>query len=62
MAVSTSLALLGLPPVPRTRLIGWEVERANARALLLEDAVPFLTLAGLGGMGKTCLLAPLTHA
>ena len=27
-------------PIPRTRLIGRETERAAARALLLEDAVP----------------------
>jgi hypothetical protein len=29
---------------PRTRLIGREEERATARSLLLEDAVPLLTL------------------
>jgi hypothetical protein len=36
-------------PIPRTRLIGRESERAAARSLLLEEAVPLLTLTGPGG-------------
>jgi hypothetical protein len=36
------------PPHPRTRLIGRDAERAVARVLLLEEAVPLLTLAGPG--------------
>ena len=42
-------------PVPRTRLIGRKVERATARALLLDEAGPLLTLTGPGGSGKTRL-------
>jgi non-specific serine/threonine protein kinase len=42
-------------PIPRTRLIGRETERATARALLLDEAVPLLTLTGPGGSGKTRL-------
>ena len=41
------------PPRPRNRLIDREMERATARALLLGEAVPLLTLTGLGGVGKT---------
>jgi predicted ATPase/DNA-binding CsgD family transcriptional regulator len=42
-------------PIPRTRLIGREAERSVARSLLLEEAVPLLTLIGPGGVGKTRL-------
>jgi predicted ATPase/DNA-binding CsgD family transcriptional regulator len=51
-------ALSPLPaafPHPRTRLIGREMERATAQSLLLEEAVPLLTLTGPGGVGKTRL-------
>src|SRR5688500_14902673 len=47
--------LLGSPPMSGTRLIGREAERATARALLLDDAVPLLILTGHGGVGKTRL-------
>lgn len=43
------------PPMARTRLIGREHECAAARTFLREDAVPLLTLAGPGGVGKTRL-------
>jgi predicted ATPase/DNA-binding CsgD family transcriptional regulator len=55
MAASASALLLGSPPIPRTRLIGREAERAAAKAFLLDEAVPLLTLTGPGGVGKTRL-------
>ena len=42
-------------PRPRTRLVGREVEVAAARAALLDEAVPLLSLLGPGGVGKTRL-------
>jgi predicted ATPase/DNA-binding CsgD family transcriptional regulator len=45
----------GSLPIPRTRLVGREGERAVARSLLLDDAVPLLTITGSGGVGKTRL-------
>jgi predicted ATPase len=45
----------GSPPSPRIRLIGREGELASARGLLLDEAVPLLTLTGPGGVGKTRL-------
>jgi len=55
MVASASALQLGSPPIPRTRLIGREDERSTARALLLDKAVPLLTLTGPGGVGKTRL-------
>jgi predicted ATPase/DNA-binding CsgD family transcriptional regulator len=53
--VASSPSLVGSLPIPRTRLIGREAEGQTARTLLLEDAVPLLTLTGPGGVGKTRL-------
>lgn len=47
--------LLGTAPIPRTQLVGREAEVVTARSLLLEKAVPLLTLTGAGGVGKTRL-------
>src|SRR5215218_7293721 len=49
MAASAS----ALPPIPRTRLVGRGVEFTTARTLVLDEAVPLLTLTGPGGVGKT---------
>lgn len=55
MIAAASDRLSGLPPIPRTRLIGREREIAAARTFLLDEAVPLLTLTGPGGVGKTRL-------
>src|SRR5215213_5253843 len=61
MIVPTASALPGSSPIPRVRLIGREAELASARALLLNEAVPLLTLTGPGGVGKTRLAQTLAH-
>lgn len=55
MADAYALPPLGMPPAPRNRLIGRQGDVAMARAFLLDDAVPLLTLTGPGGVGKTRL-------
>ena len=47
-------------PVPRTRLFGRVTELTTARAFLLDEAVPLLTLTGPGGVGKTRLALAIT--
>lgn len=54
MAASDRVVRGGLPVV-RTALIGREHEVVTARTLLLDAAVPVLTLTGPGGIGKTRL-------
>jgi non-specific serine/threonine protein kinase len=55
MAAPALSSLAGEIPIPRTRLIGRDAERAAARACLLEENVALLTLTGPGGVGKTRL-------
>lgn len=48
-------------PTPRTSLIGRERELAAAQALLLQEAVPLLTLTGPAGVGKSRLAVALAR-
>src|SRR5437660_11310850 len=48
-------------PTPRTPLVGRAAEIAAARARLLAEAVPLLTLTGPGGVGKTRLALAVAH-
>lgn len=60
-ALSASRQLATLP-IPRTHLVGREAECVTARALLLDEAVPLLTLTGPGGVGKTRLALAVAHS
>jgi hypothetical protein len=53
--------LPGSIPIPRTRLIGRETERATALTWLLDQVAPLLTLTGPGGSEKTRLALAVAH-
>jgi predicted ATPase/DNA-binding CsgD family transcriptional regulator len=61
VVASAASPLLESLPIPRTRLIGRQSERATARTLLLGEAVPLLTLTGPGGVGKTRLVLTIAQ-
>ena len=52
---------IGSLPIPRTRLIGREAERAAGQRLVLKDVVPLLTLTGASGVAKTRLAKSIAH-
>jgi non-specific serine/threonine protein kinase len=53
--IESDLAMGSPIPIPRTTLVGREGEIALGRRLLLDEAVPLLSLTGPGGVGKTRL-------
>jgi transcriptional regulator with XRE-family HTH domain len=48
-------------PTPRTSFVGRTADVGTARTLLLNEAVPLLTLTGTGGVGKTRLALAIAH-
>jgi predicted ATPase len=51
----------GMPPAPRTSLIGRDEELAAVKRMLLEKDVRLLTLTGAGGIGKTRVAVQVAH-
>src|SRR5215218_1298957 len=48
-------------PTPRTSFVGRAADIVTASTLLLNEAVPLLTLTGTGGVGKTRLALAIAH-
>jgi predicted ATPase len=61
MPVAPNSTVASSIPLVRTALIGRAAELATTRVLLLDEAVPLLTLTGSGGVGKTRLALAIAH-
>jgi len=61
MSASGALRNVATFPYPRTVVFGRVADVAQGSSLILEEAVPLLTLTGPGGVGKTRLAQLLTE-
>jgi non-specific serine/threonine protein kinase len=61
MVTSAASSPPGSLPTVRSPLVGRQPEIAAGRALLLDEAVPLLTLTGPGGIGKTRLALAIAN-